>query len=196
MLRKVLLKVLTWHTRPLLIWLESIFLESLGTTTGPVPCCTKQLTAYPTHCVFLGLHCCWWFFLSWNSLPKYLISHISTRSLRMWLRVTCSGKPYITYSRNSAFFTPCFLMFWVALCLRGGAPLLWAHRRWEDCAHRRGEGHSVFSSCLDLSSHLPIAADEYFRYFQAWDRTEGGKAKGAGKFFLSGYHHGDHMLWS
>lgn len=144
MLRKVLLKVLTWHTRPLLIWLESIFLESLGTTTGPVPCCTKQLTAYPTHCVFLGLHCCWWFFLSWNSLPKHPISHISTHSLRMWLGVTCSGKPYLTYSRNSAFFTPCFLTFWVALCLRGGAPLLWAHRRWEDCAHRRGGAFCLF----------------------------------------------------
>ena len=140
---------------------------------------------YPTHHVFTGLSCCWWCSLSWNSLPKVPVSHISAHSLRLLLRVTCFGKLYNNSLKKLSILYPWFLRFWIALCLRWwatlaiGSPQL--YHRWEACTQRRG-GASSF-----LFLPRPFMPSPYcwmFLIVPKWGRKEGGEARGAGKLFL------------
>lgn len=166
------------------------FLESLGTTTGPVPCCIKQLTMYPIHHVFTSLHCCWWCSLSWNSLPKVPVSHISTHSLRLLVRVTCFGKLYITPSRNQGVFTPCFLTFWIALYLRDGPHLLLAHLL---CTQRRGVASSLFFLPRPFTAS-PHCCWWMFLISPSLGQEKAGRGKRSREVFSCGYSHGDPIL--
>ena len=196
MLWRVLPKLWPWCIRAPVIWLESILSGVLMYHTWPCALGSSYTSSsWASMARGHGLHLRWWCSLSWNSLPNMLISH--SPSVRLWLSYLLWEAIYAL----KRLVVPYPVLPWQFALLYNcsdGSHLLVAVFR---CTAGRGlhsekGGVVILSFDPEVSLHLPIVANRCFWYLQAWDKKEGREARGAGKVFLDGFYHGDHILGS